>query len=71
MTNTTALHASDIVAADMVERESNGAIKAATVRYYISQRDLNGLKPYTLRVGRKIVLSRGGFAAWLATRVGA
>jgi hypothetical protein len=55
----------------MVERESNGAIKAATVRYYISQRDLNGLKPYTLRVGRKIVLSRDGFAAWLATRVGA
>ena len=71
MTNIETLGPTDIIDPDEVERESNGAIKAATIRYYISQRALNGLQPYTLRVGRKLVLSRIGFAKWLATRVGA
>ena len=62
---------SDIVDAEGIERESNGAIKAAAVRYYISQRHINGLKVHTLRVGRRLVLSRRGFGEWLATRAGA
>ena len=70
MAITKALSPSGIVDARTVETESNGMIKAATVRYYISQREFNGLQPHTLRVGRQLVLCREGFAEWLAARAG-
>jgi hypothetical protein len=67
---TPSIDLSDIIDPEAIERESNGRIKAATVRYYISQRELNGLKVHTVRIGRKLLLSRRGFAQWLATRIG-
>ena len=38
------------------------------LRHYVAQSERNGLEPHIRRLGRKILISRSGFAAWLNGR---
>lgn len=41
-----------------------------TLRWQLRHREVNGLADSCVRVGRKLLISRSRYEAWLATRVG-
>lgn len=41
-----------------------------TLRWQLRHRDTNGLAPACVAVGRKLLISRTRYEAWLATRAG-
>ena len=42
-----------------------------TLRWQLRHRDTNGLGPACVAVGKKLLISRPRYEAWLATRAGA
>ncbi len=48
--------------------ERGTVLSGHAVRHLIAHAECNGLAPHVRRLGRKILISRSGFATWLATR---
>lgn len=48
--------------------ERGTILSTHALRHYVAQADRNGLEPHIRRLGRKILLSRSGFAHWLNSR---
>ncbi len=55
--------------ADEINRQSGSpVISAHALRHYIHDAPRNGLQPHVRRLGRKILISKSGFAEWLYNR---
>ena len=48
--------------------ERGNILSTHALRHYVAQADCNGLEPHVRRLGRKILISRSGFALWLNSR---
>ena len=48
--------------------ERGNILSTHAVRHLIANAECNGLAPHVRRLNRKILISRSGFATWLATR---
>jgi hypothetical protein len=48
--------------------EKGPLLSTHALRHYIRDAASNGLQPHIRRLGKKIVLSRSGFAQWLDSR---
>jgi len=45
-------------------------LSTSTLRWQMRHRDVNGLAPACVRVGKKLLISKTRYEAWLATRAG-
>lgn len=45
-------------------------ISQNAIRWYMRDRDLNGLAPAVVRVGRNLLISQSRFEQWLGSRAG-
>ena len=74
-TPTTAAHAGAIALDDLDTVEGMAAryprlLTVPTLRWQLRHRDENGLAPACVAVGKKLLISRTRYEAWLATRAG-
>lgn len=50
--------------------ENPGVLTEAMLRWQLRHRFENGLAPYCVPVGRKLLISKSGYETWLTTQAG-
>lgn len=66
-----ALALDDLRTVEALSSENPQILTVPTLRWQLRHRDTNGLAPACVRIGKKLLISRTRYEAWLATRAGA
>ena len=61
----------DLASIDALVAENPSTLTVASLRWQLRHRHENGLSACCVRVGKKILISRERYGAWLATQFGA
>lgn len=65
-----AVQLSDLYPIDGLVAAHPALLSTATLRWQLRHRDTNGLAPACVRIGKKLLISKTRYEAWLATRAG-
>lgn len=61
----------DLRSIDDMVHEHPKLLSVPTLRWQLRHRDVNGLAPACVRVGKKLLISKTRYEQWLARRAGA
>jgi hypothetical protein len=70
-TNSNAIALEDLRTIEELAQDRPGILTPSTIRYQLRNRDENGLASACVRIGKRLLISRSRYEAWLATRAGA
>ncbi len=59
---------SDLYQVEKLAAEYSNILTVATLRWQLRHRDTNGLAPACVNVGKRLLISKGRYEAWLATQ---
>jgi len=69
--DTSALPLVDLATVEELAKENPKILTVPTLRWQLRHRDTNGLAPACVRVGKKLLIYRSRYSAWIATMAGA
>lgn len=61
----------DLHTVDQLAAQFPALLSVPALRWQLRHRDINGLAPACVRVGKKLLISRSRYEGWLASRAGA
>jgi len=66
----TAIDLDDLHTVESLAGQFPRLLTIPTLRWQLRHRDTNGLAPATVRVGKKLLISRARYESWLSSRAG-